>query len=87
MDGPGSLWLSFRLDPADDEGTETLTFVLGGSHRGGCAEGRLSWTGGANVGLWEAIAQRVKLWVDQALYEQRQLTFMDRMDAGDPPLV
>lgn len=55
-------WISFRLE-TDDEGTQTLTIVDGGSHRGGTARGRLSWTGGLSVGrahaLQDLIAQSV----------------------------
>lgn len=59
-------FITFRLETEDD-GTCTLTIIDGGSHRGGLSRGRLSWTGGLDVGrahdVQELIAQSVLLMI------------------------
>jgi hypothetical protein len=41
-------WVTFRLE-TDGEGTQTLSVIQGGQHRGGVTEGRMSWTGGLSI--------------------------------------
>lgn len=80
-----SHWLTFRLDPPDEEGTQVLTFIVGGRHSGGVAEGRLSWTGGASVPFSEAIAQRVITWVDTQTEENCHSMFGGLFDPNLTP--
>lgn len=86
MTDKGSYYLCFRFNGADSEGTESITFVVGGSHRGGIAEGKLSWVGGTSPTVAAAIADRVTRWVDHEVRGQQLLSFMDPVAAGDPPI-
>lgn len=81
-----SWYLTFRFDPANREGEESVTFIVGGDHKGGIAEGRLSWTGGLPTALADCLTQRVDRWISEAIGVPNQLTFTDTVDAGDPPL-
>lgn len=87
MNNPASHFLVFRLDPPDTEGTEVLTFIVGGQHRGGMAEGRMSWTGGLSAPVAELISARVQRWLCEELFEQQLLAFIDPSGQGVPPTV
>lgn len=87
MEHAKSHWFTFRLDEPDEEGTQVLTFIAGGRHFGGIAEGRLSWTGGTNIPFAEAIAQRIITWVDTQTEENRHSMFRGLFAPDDPPLL
>ena len=85
MESRKSSYLCFRYDPPDEEGTETLTFIVGGRHIGGMSEGRLTWAGGFSGPVASAIAQRVGRWVDDEVTQPCLPGFGDIWAIPDPP--
>lgn len=81
MDQKRGTWVSFFFEDPDEDGTERIVFVLGGTHRGGMSEGSLSFTGGVTPTLLDAIAHRVVRWVDFAHKVDVQASFFSRVDA------
>lgn len=86
MESRKSQYLSFRYDPPDKEGTESLTFIVGGRHIGGMAEGRLSWTGGMSAPMASSIADRVNRWVDDEVTQPHLPGFGGLFTIQDPPI-
>lgn len=73
-------YVTFRFDGPDEEGTQRVTFIVAGTHRGGYAEGAFTWTGG--LGVREG--RELWAWASSRLFDSLahgiQMSLLDLVD-------